>query len=220
VTTQILSPSPLVSLRSVHVSFSGTDAVSEITLDIAPVAVTAIAGPNGAGKSTLLEVIAGTRPPTRGTRTATESIAFVPQRTAISDRLPLTVRDIVEVGAWGRLGGWRRMDARARAAVDDALSRLRIEHLAASPFASLSGGQRQRTLLAQGLARQAELLLLDEPTTGLDAESATRIRSVMKAEADRGVAVVCVSHDDSVLAEADRLIRLEGGRITSDGPSR
>lgn len=210
------SPSPVVRLHTVHVNFSGTEAVSGISLDIESAAVTTIAGPNGAGKSTLLEVIAGTRPPSSGTRSATGSVAFVPQRTAISDRLPLTVRDVVRVGAWGRLGGWRRMDARARAAVDDALARLGIENLATQPFAALSGGQRQRTLLAQGLARQAELLLLDEPTTGLDVDSATRIRSVVRAEAERGAAVVCVSHDVAVLAEADRLIRLDSGRVMSD----
>lgn len=208
---------PVARLRAVFVNFSGTDAVSGVSLDIEPGAVTTIAGPNGAGKSTLLEVIAGTRAPSSGTRFATGSVAFVPQRTAISDRLPLTVRDVVRVGACRRACvGWRRMDARARAAVDDALARLGIENLASSPFAALSGGQRQRTLLAQGVARQAELLLLDEPTTGLDVESATRIRSVIRAEAARGAAVVCVSHDAMVLAEADRLIRLESGRIIAD----
>lgn len=210
------SYAPIARLEGVHVSFSGADALREITLDIAPGAVTAIAGPNGAGKSTLLEVIGGTRSPSSGSRTATRAVAFVPQRTDIPDRLPLTVRDVVEVGAWGRLGGWRRMGAGAHAAVDDALLRLRIEHLAAFPFAALSGGQRQRTLLAQGLARQAELMLLDEPTTGLDAESAARIRSVMRTEADRGAAVVCASHDIAVLSEADRLINLVGGRIVRD----
>nr|WP_315267190.1 zinc ABC transporter ATP-binding protein AztA [Microbacterium lemovicicum] len=213
--TSLSQPSPVARLRIVRVEFSGRAAVSDVDLDVLPGTVMAIAGPNGAGKSTLLEVIAGTRRVSSGTREATSAIAFVPQRTAVSDRLPLTVHDVVSVGAWGRLGPWRRLDADARADVRDALDRLHISKLGRSPFAALSGGQRQRALLAQGLARRADLLLLDEPTTGLDADSGDRIRAVMRAEAQRGAAVVCVSHDPSVLHAADHIVRLEDGRIAS-----
>ena len=97
--------------------------------------------------------------------------------------------------------------------VERALAEMGISDLAKHPFAALSGGQRQRALLAQGLARRADLLLLDEPTTGLDAQTAGRIRAVMRTEADRGVAVVCVSHDDAVLGVADRVVRLSEGRV-------
>ncbi len=210
------SPSaPAARLRGVHVHLAGRDVVRDVDLDVQRGAVTVIAGPNGAGKSTLLEVIAGTRQPSAGTRAATGAVAFVPQRAAVSDRLPVTVRDVVRVGAWGCTGSWRRVSADDRAAVDDALDRLRIADLARQPFGSLSGGQRQRALLAQGLARRADLLLLDEPTTGLDADSAERIRTVMRAAADRGAAVVCVSHDPAVIASADHLVRLEEGRVVA-----
>lgn len=198
-----------------RVEFSGRTAVSDVDLDVIPGVVMAIAGPNGAGKSTLLEVIAGTRPLSAGTRIATDAIAFVPQRTAVSDRLPVTVHDVVSVGVWGRTGRWRRLDALARDAIEDALDRLDITGLATMPFSSLSGGQRQRTLLAQGLARRADLLLLDEPTTGLDTHSGNRIRAVMHTESQRGVSVVCVSHDPTVIDTADRVVRLNDGRIIS-----
>lgn len=200
-------------LRGVHVEFSGRAALSDVDVDLLPGQFMTIAGPNGAGKSTLLEVVAGTRPISNGTRSATRAIAFVPQRTAVSDRLPLTVRDVVSVGVWGRIGRWRPMGPDARLAVDDALERLDITGLSGMPFSALSGGQRQRTLLAQGLARRADLLLLDEPTTGLDVDSGQRIRAVMREEAMRGVSVACVSHDPVVLDEADRVVRLENGRI-------
>jgi zinc/manganese transport system ATP-binding protein len=206
---------PVVALRGVRVDFGSTTAIQGVDLDLLPGRLTVLAGPNGAGKTTLLEVIAGTRPVTAGTRAVTATAAFVPQRTAVTDRLPVTVRDVVTVGAWGRLGRWRRLDAEATAAIDDALDRLQIQRLAKLPFASLSGGQRQRTLLAQGLARGADLLLLDEPTTGLDADSADRIRTIMRSEADRGVAVVCVSHDPQVLAMADRLLQLTDGILAT-----
>lgn len=207
---------PAARLRGVHVDFGGNEALRDVDLDIAPAAITAIAGPNGAGKSTLLEVVAGIRPPSSGTRFASGSLAFVPQRTAVSERLPVTVRDVVAIGTWGGRARWRRTDAVARAAMDEALARLDIAQLAQHPFGSLSGGQRQRTLLAQGLAGGADLLLLDEPTTGLDAESAERIREALRAEASRGVAVVCVSHDAAMIDAADRVVRMAEGRIVSD----
>ncbi|RIJ50350.1 ATP-binding cassette domain-containing protein, partial [Clavibacter lycopersici] len=124
--------------------------------------------------------------------------------------------DVVTVGAWGRAHRWRRLDPAARRAVDDALDRLGLIPLASQGFAALSGGQRQRALLAQGLARGAGLLLLDEPTTGLDTASAERIRAIMRSEAARGVAVVCVSHDLAVIDDADRVVRLEDGRVVAD----
>ncbi|KQU07034.1 ABC transporter ATP-binding protein [Rhodococcus sp. Leaf7] len=207
--------SPAARLRGVRVEYPTRVAVRDVDLDVSRGAIMAIAGPNGAGKSTLLEVIAGTTSLTSGSRVATQRIAFVPQRAAVSDRLPLTVRDVVTVGAWGRTGRWRRLDSGSRASVNDALDRLGITELAAVPFSTLSGGQRQRALLAQGLAGQADLLLLDEPTTGLDTASGERIRAVMRAESQRGAAVVCVSHDPSVLGTADRVVTLEDGRIVS-----
>ena len=200
-------------LRSACVEFDKHVAIDGVDLDVVAGEVTAIAGPNGAGKSTLLEMIAGTRALTSGTRVATRALGFVPQRAAVPDRLPVTVRDVATVGVWGGRRAWRRLDAESRRVVDDALDRLGISELADRPFSALSGGQRQRALLAQGLARRADLLLLDEPTTGLDATSGDRIRDVMRAEARRGVAVACVSHDPLVIDMADRVVKLEAGRV-------
>lgn len=190
-------------------------ALTDVDLVIPPASVTVIAGPNGAGKSTLLEVIAGTHVPASGLREVTASVALVPQRSAIPERLPVSVRDVVAVGTWGRLGLWRRMDRDARRLVDRSLERVRVSELQRRPFSALSGGQKQRTLLAQGIAREPDLLLLDEPTTGLDAASGQRIRRVMREEAECGAAVVCVSHDEDVIAEADLVVRLEAGRVAS-----
>ena len=206
-------PPPAVRLRGIRVSFAGREALRGVDFEAPAGAVTAIAGPNGAGKSTLLEVIAGTLRASAGTRNVPGAVAFVPQRTDVSDRLPVTVRDVVTIGAWGSSGPWRRLGPDGRLMVEHALAALGMRDLAKHPFAALSGGQRQRALLAQGLARRADLLLLDEPTTGLDAQTAGRIRAVMRAEADRGVAVVCVSHDDAVLGVADRVVRLSEGRV-------
>ncbi|MDR6176424.1 zinc/manganese transport system ATP-binding protein [Nocardioides zeae] len=207
---------PAVQLRDIRVDFGARAALRDVTLDLYADAVTVVAGPNGAGKSTLLEVVAGTRVPTRGSRSTRGTTAFVPQRAGVSDLLPITVHDVVAVGTWGRLGAWRRADAAARAAVDEALHRLGIADLRRRPYVALSGGQRQRALLAQGVVARADLLLLDEPTTGLDATSGARIRAVMAEEAARGAAVVCVSHDPAVLAAADRVVTLADGEVAGD----
>jgi len=210
------APLPCVSLRGAGVDFDGRAALDGVDLDLAAASLTVVAGPNGAGKSTLLEVVAGTRPLSRGTRVGSCVTAFVPQRAGVSDRLPVTVRDVVTIGTWGRSTSPRHRGGAARETVAVALDRLGIADLSGEPFSSLSGGQRQRALLAQGLVGGADLLLLDEPTTGLDDESSERIRDIMQTEARRGVGVVCVSHDPAVLAVAGRVIRLDGGRIASD----
>ncbi|MBF4600505.1 metal ABC transporter ATP-binding protein [Frigoribacterium sp. VKM Ac-1396] len=217
-TTTAAAPSSLARLRGVGVAFGDRVALADVDLDVVAGALTVVAGPNGAGKSTLLEVVAGVRPPTSGTRVVTVAAAFVPQRTSVSDRLPVTVRDVVTVGTWGRVGRWRPLDRPARAAVDEALDRLDVTDLAHRPFAALSGGQRQRALLAHGLARGADLLLLDEPTTGLDAGSGDCIRATLLDQAADGVAVLVVSHDPALIGVAHRVVRLEAGRVV--GASR
>lgn len=203
-------------LTDVQVSFDGRAALSGVDVSILRASLTVITGPNGAGKSTLLEVLGGTRASISGRRSVSGTLAFVPQRAAVPPGLPVSVKDVVSVGVWGRLGLWRRMDSAARETVERSMERLGVSALARHPFASLSGGQQQRTLLAQGLARGADLLLLDEPTTGLDAASALRIRAVLREEAEGGVAVVCVSHDPAVIGDAEWRISLHEGRVCAD----
>lgn len=207
-----------LSARALRVTFGGTTALDEVDLDVPRGALTVIVGPNGAGKSTLLEALAGAREPSSG-RVDSHGLArsFVPQRAALSEHLPLTVRDVVSVGAWGRTGAFRPLRAADRAAVDDALQRLDIATLARRPFGILSGGQRQRALLAQGLARRADVLLLDEPTTGLDAASAHLNRAAIADEIGRGATVVCVSHDPRLIAAADHVVELADGRVLRSG---
>lgn len=205
----------IAQLTGIRVSFNEHVALAGVDVELFAGAVTVITGPNGAGKSTLLEVLAGTREH-GGERSVSGAIAFVPQRAAIPQGLPVSVRDVVSVGAWGRLGLFRRMNDPAHALVEQSMDRLDIRRLARHPFASLSGGQQQRALLAQGLARGADLLLLDEPTTGLDSASALRIRTVLREETARGVAVVCVSHDPAVIDDAEHTIPLANGRICPD----
>ncbi len=206
-------PELLVSLRAARVDLGGRTVLHPLDVEVRRGEIVVIAGANGAGKTTLLEVVAGVRPVTSGSRAVAGSAAFVPQRAAVPDDLPVTVRDVVSVGAWGRAGLGRPLGRAAREGIADGLRRLHITSLARRPYARLSGGQRQRALLAQAVARGADLLLLDEPTTGLDDESSARILAVLHEEAARGAGVLCVSHDPAVIAAADRVLRLEDGQL-------
>ncbi|MGA5344194.1 zinc ABC transporter ATP-binding protein AztA [Streptomyces griseoincarnatus] len=212
--------------RTAHLSFSGLCAgypgrpvLREISAEIPELATTVLVGPNGSGKSTLLGVLAGVIHPTSGDlhRTGDRPPAFVPQRGAVGDTLPLTVRQTVEMGRWGDRGPWRRLTRQDHATVDAALDRLEIRDLAARQLGELSGGQRQRALIAQGLAQESDLLLLDEPTTALDPESRERIGTLLTALVADGVTVVQATHDLTVARAADACLLLQDGRLVGQG---
>ncbi|GAA1941690.1 zinc ABC transporter ATP-binding protein AztA [Nocardioides hwasunensis] len=185
------------------------DVLHDVSVALTAGSVTVVAGPNGAGKSTLVELLAGVRRPRAGTVERRGSTALVVQRPAVPDTLPVTVSDVVAMGTWGR----RRPRAEVRLAVAEAVQRVGLTGLEHRALAALSGGQRQRALLAQGIVQRADVLLLDEPAAGLDADSRATARRILAAEAtERGVAVVCVTHDEEDIAAADHVVRLVGGR--------
>ncbi|MEU6130330.1 zinc ABC transporter ATP-binding protein AztA [Saccharopolyspora sp. NPDC047091] len=179
---------------------------------------TAVVGPNGSGKSTLLGVLAGVLPVTSGSVRRRGDVALVAQRSAVSDALPMTVRATAEMGRWARTGPWRRLSEQDRGIVADCLERLGVADLADRPLGALSGGQRQRVLVAQGLAQQAELLLLDEPAAGLDVTAQRRITEVLDEEKSRGATVVHVTHDLAEARDADHVLLLRDGRLRAAGP--
>ncbi|MGW2344279.1 zinc ABC transporter ATP-binding protein AztA [Streptomyces sp. NPDC001661] len=219
------SPSPQrhgdgrVHLTDVCAGYPGRPVLHQLTAHIPQLATVALVGPNGSGKSTLLGVVAGVIRPTSGDvrHQGERRPAFVPQRGAVGDMLPLTVRQTVEMGRWGGLGAWRRPARRDRAAVDAALDRLGIGDLAAQQLGELSGGQRQRTLIAQGLAQESDLLLLDEPTTGLDPEARGRIGALLTGLAGEGVTVVQATHDLEAARAADLCLLLRDGHLVGQG---
>jgi manganese transport system ATP-binding protein len=185
-------------------------------------AVTALIGPNGAGKSTVLNAVAGLLTPESGqlevpARERRGGVAYVFQATHANEHLPLTVRETVTMGRYATVGAFRRLRAHDRAAVDEAMEALGIAELAARPLRELSGGQRQRAFVAQGLAQQADVLLLDEPITGLDIMSRQHIIDVVALERAAGRAVLVSTHDLGDAAAADHLLLL-AGRVVASGP--
>ncbi|MFD3688641.1 zinc ABC transporter ATP-binding protein AztA [Nocardiopsis sp. NPDC058631] len=211
--------SAAVTLEDVYAGYDGRAVLHGVTATIPAGTVTALVGANGSGKSTLLAVMAATLAPTAGRvlRGAARRPAFVVQRSAVSDALPVTVRETVEMGRWAERGPWRRLTPQDRAAVHTCMDRLGVADLARRRLGDLSGGQRQRVLLAQGLAQEADLLLLDEPATGLDADSRERIMAVLAEERGRGVTVIHATHSHREAAHADRILRMRDGRLVEAG---
>ncbi|GAA2180469.1 zinc ABC transporter ATP-binding protein AztA [Leucobacter tardus] len=206
-------PSPSIAVRDVHFAYTATPVLRGLSFDLFPGAVTAIAGANGSGKSTLLELIADVRAPQNGAITRRGDVSLVLQRPDVPQTLPVTGRDTVAMGTWKR---GRRMSSTDRsAAVERALRRVGMDALADRPLTTLSGGQRQRIFVAQGIARDPDILLLDEPSAGLDTASVARTQEILREEAARGATVVCVTHDDDAIGAADRVIRLEHGRVAA-----
>jgi zinc/manganese transport system ATP-binding protein len=208
-----------VKLREVDAGFRRRTVLHGVTARIPAGRMCAVVGPNGAGKSTLLDVIAGVRTPTAGSvhRASRLRPAYVVQRSGVADTLPITVRTAVEMGRWAQRGPWRRLTAADRTVVEDYLSQLGLHELAERRLDALSGGQRQRALVAQGLAQEADLLLLDEPAAGLDLEARRRIDEALGAACSRGATVVRVTHDLPVAQRADHCLLLRAGRITGQG---
>lgn len=200
-------------------------AVADATLTIPAGAVTAVIGPNGSGKSTLLDAVVGLVEPSAGTiavlgrppREVRRRVAYVPQSTRVHEDLPITVREIVDLGRYASLGarGWFRAEDRRRVA--ESLERLDIGDIAGRHLAELSGGQRQRVFVAQGLAQDRDLLLLDEPVTGLDLTSSAIIAAVVAGEREAGRTVVFTTHDLVDAGTADHVVLL-AGRVVAAGP--
>jgi manganese transport system ATP-binding protein len=134
----------------------------------------------------------------------------------VSATLPLSVREVVTMGRYASRGLFGRLGPGDRVAVDHALERLDIADLARRQLGALSGGQRQRVFVAQGLAQQADVLLLDEPVTGLDLVTQDRILDVVAEERDAGRAVILSTHDLAEASRADQLVLL-AGRIVATG---
>jgi zinc/manganese transport system ATP-binding protein len=188
----------------------GHPALAPLDLELHPGEILAVTGPNGSGKSTLLALLAGLIRPTVGRieREGTPDVALVAQSTPVPDTLPITAAEVVAMGRWKHAGPWRRLRAADRRIISQSLETVALTELRDRPLQELSGGQRQRAFVAQGLARRASVLLLDEPMTALDADSRAAVIRSMREAAAAGTAVVLVTHDPLDAELADRTVHL------------
>ena len=194
--------------------------VGDITLHLPAGQVLALVGSNGSGKSTLLKTLVGLVAPqtgvlhvlgqlvSRGHRPPASRVAYLSQFHQDGGALPLRVVDVVRTGRFGGHGLLGRMGPADRVAVQNALGAMAIGHLADASVQALSGGQRQRVYLARALAARGDLLILDEPTAGLDAPGRQLYLDAVAAEQARGVGVIVATHDIGEAAEADQVLLL------------
>jgi ABC-type Mn2+/Zn2+ transport system ATPase subunit len=188
-----------------------------------------VIGPNGSGKSTLLKTIAGLIKPSSGDlcvlgdqprKLPAGTIAYVPQVEHVDWSFPATVWDVVAMGRFPRLNFWRRFSEHDRSVVEHALEAVHMNDLADRHIANLSGGQQQRAFVARAIAQEPEVLLLDEPTTGVDAATEDALRSVVRTLVKGGLPVIMSTHDlEAVESWFDRLMVLDR-RVLAIGTPR
>ena len=216
----------VVAARSLELSRSGRVVLDAGDLDIGP-GVTSLVGPNGSGKTTLLHAIAGLLAPAAGTlrvlgsdpQLVRDRIAYVLQAQHAPPHLPVTVREIVALGRAAERGAFRRLRRIDHELVEDAIDVVGLGPLANRHLGELSGGQRQRAFVAQGLAQRADVLLLDEPTAGLDLTSTDQIRAVLAAEHAAGRTIVVATHDLGDAAGSDHVVLLAGRVVAAGTPA-
>ena len=213
-----LAGEPTVVAADVCVHYGSTVALAPSSLAVPAGQSVSLVGPNGSGKSTLLLVLAGLLRPTSGTVSRRDGtrVSFVAQHQSQHRWMPLSVREVLRMGRYGERGLLGRMRAADRTAIESAAERMDVTGLVRKPFGDLSGGQRQRVLVAQALAAQPDLLLLDEPITGLDLGSQQRILDLIADESASGTSVVLSTHHLGEARHTDRVLLL-AGCVMADG---
>lgn len=204
------APEAVVHLSNVTVDRGPVRALTDVSLDIAAGSLVAVIGPNGAGKSTLFGLITGRLRPKHGVVRVMGDVAVVLQSTTIDPDLRLTVNEVVSMGRYRRRGFVQPFRRRDRELVATALDRVGLSALRHRSIDTLSGGQRQRALLAQGLVQGSPIVLLDEPTTGLDIPSTRRVHEIVDSMRASGRTVLNATHDLDEAAGADLVIALAG----------
>ncbi len=218
----------VLAADDVSFSFRDMPVLDHLSFGVGAGEFVALAGPNGSGKTTLIRILLGLLAPRSGRVTLLGSepggltdrwrVGYVPQRPTVVDFLPATVADVVAAGRLGRRRWWRAPTVADRLAVDGALDAVALGDLRHRRLAELSGGQQQRAFIAKALAGEPELLVLDEPTAGVDAESQLRFRDALVAARQRGGTVLLVSHDLGAVADdLDRILLIRHGSVSFDG---
>ena len=215
-----------VEINELQVRYGSKCALKSIDLAIAQNKITGIVGPNGAGKSTLLKAVLGLVPVHSGSIkvlgqdvvSGRKRIGYVPQRASVDWDFPITVRDLVTMGSYGRLGWIKRPGAKEYDEATDALNKLQIHELQDRQIGELSGGQQQRAFLARALMQDAPIFLLDETFTGIDATTELIILDLLNEMRDSGKTFVVVHHD---LATTDKYmddVVLLNQEVIASGP--
>ncbi|MGN6129180.1 MAG: metal ABC transporter ATP-binding protein [Nocardioidaceae bacterium] len=219
----------VLEIRDGAVQLGGRPILRGIDLAVAPGEVLAVLGPNGSGKSTLVRTMTGLVPTCRGQVRLFGTpldrfrdwrrVGFVPQRVSVAAGVPATVREVVSAGRLSRRRPLRPMRRTDRAAVDQAIAAVGLTGRAGDSVATLSGGQQQRVLIARALAGEPDLVVLDEPTAGVDVVSQEQIAGILERLIHQGATMLLVLHELGPLAPLiTRTLVMRDGRVAYDGP--
>jgi ABC-type Mn2+/Zn2+ transport system ATPase subunit len=223
----------IIKLEDVSTVYEGESrpAIKDINLALKRNELVYIVGPNASGKTTLLETINGLLPPFRGKvsvfgldvqsngRKVRCQIGYVPQDFMVKPGEPYTSLDVVLMGLYGQIGVLHQPEEKDKKKAVEAMKQIGIEELADRPMGKLSGGQQQKVMLARALAKNPEILLLDEPFSNLDPDSRGQIPLLItKLHKEKNLTTLIVTHDiHHMLDQCNRVIVVTGGKILFDG---
>jgi ABC-type Mn2+/Zn2+ transport system ATPase subunit len=208
--------SSCVIAHDLDIGYQGEVIVPQVNFELSCGQSLALVGINGSGKTTLLKTIVGLLPPIRGEITVLgnppgkvpHQLAYLSQFHDSGFILPLRVKDVVQMGRYTEKGLFGRMTPQDEKIISNSIERMGITDLRDAPLRMLSGGQQQRVYMAQVLARQADLIILDEPTSNLDAAGRELFSKIMDEERKRGAMLVVATHDIQLAAECNQAMLL------------
>ena len=218
---------PALRVDGLTVAYDGDPVLWNVELELPRGTITGVVGPNGAGKSTLLLAMLGLLPPLAGRiemegrdiASMRDRIAYVPQRRSVDWDFPTTVLDVVLMGTYGRLGWFRRPRAKQRAEAREALALVEMADYADRQISALSGGQQQRVFIARAFVQHADLLLMDEPFSGVDAKTERAIVRLLHEMRDEGKAMLVVHHDLATVPDYFDHVALLNRELVACGPA-
>lgn len=215
---------PIITVNGISIQYDTGLALDNVSFELPRAIRLAVVGPNGAGKSTLIKSIAGLLSPSQGEIRVFGKIpgehiciAYVPQRSQVDWQFPVSVRDVVMMGRIGKLGLLKSPGRKEWAIVDHALEQVNLSHLSKRQISELSGGQQQRMFIARALAQEAELMLMDEPLTGLDMGSQEDILNLLSVLREDGVTILVTLHDLRIASERFDSVMLLNHRLIGFG---
>ena len=217
---------PILDVQHITVRYNGRVALEDLTFHLHEGERVAVVGPNGAGKSTLFKVVAGVLQPGSGDVNIFGSrprghvcIAYIPQRSQVDWNFPVTVADVVMMGRSAKLGPLNWPHKNDWEHVHRALETVELSDLAGRQIGQLSGGQQQRMFIARALAQEAELMLMDEPLTGLDTPSQEGLLNLLDTLRNQKVTIMVATHDlDQAARHFDRILLLNHRMVAFDVP--
>jgi ABC-type Mn2+/Zn2+ transport system ATPase subunit len=216
---------PILRAENLSLGYESGPALLDVSFDLKKGVRLAVVGPNGAGKSTLLKIIAGVLEPTQGKVYIYGNepighicVAYVPQRNQVDWSFPVTVADVVMMGRIGQMGLFRNPTPKDWDLVHHTLETVGLQGFAQRQISQLSGGQQQRMFIARSIAQEAELMLMDEPLTGLDVKSQEDIFKILDRLQEAGVTVLLSLHDLEMAAQRFNLVMLLNRHMIEIGP--